>query len=275
MNDKSFFYSMPELPEVEMYKRYIDKYALHQKIKSAIVKNTKILQGSNKKQIESIITDDCITKTKRIGKYLFLYLSKNKFLVFHFGMTGKVHYFKNPQDEPRHSRFLIQFSNASYLSYDCQRLFGFIRLIDNIETYQSSINLAPDALSIPKEEFLTNIKTRTGKIKSILMNQHIISGIGNIYADEICFQNKIHPAQPINKLSNHQIEAVFNSISTVLTTAIDAHADFSKYPDTFIIPHRIKHGLCPVNKKHKLKTMKISGRTTYYCPIHQKIKGIK
>jgi len=261
---------MPELPEVEKYKQYVDYYALNQKIRTVTIKNTKILQNTSKHKIESIIPDQQFIETKRIGKYLFLRLSDDIWLVIHFGMTGNIYYFKNLKQEPTHSRLLIRFTNNNYLSYDCQRLFGFVRLIKNLNKYKSQIQLGSDALVISKKEFLQKIDNRTAKIKSVLMNQHVLSGIGNIYADEICFQTRIHPAQPINKISIKKIDELYNAISTVLNTAIYFQADFSKYPKEYIIPHRKKNGICPLNKKHDLKTTKISGRTTYYCPIHQK-----
>ncbi|MBS3802232.1 MAG: formamidopyrimidine-DNA glycosylase [Candidatus Thermoplasmatota archaeon] len=261
---------MPELPEVEKYKRYVDYYALNQKIRTVTIRNTKILQNISKHKFESILLDQQFIETRRIGKYLFLRLSDDNWLVFHFGMTGNIYYFKNLKQEPNHSRLLIRFTNNNYLSYDCQRLFGFVRLIKNLNKYRFQIQLGSDALFISKKEFLQKIDKRTAKVKSVLMNQHFLSGIGNIYADEICFQTRIHPAQPINKISTKKIDELYNTISTVLNTAIYYQADFSKYPKEYIIPHRKKNGNCPLNKKHDLKTIKISGRTTYYCPIHQK-----
>lgn len=217
-----------------------------------------------------MLKDSRFTETKRIGKHLFLKLETGSWMVLHFGMTGKVSYFKNSVDQPDHTRMLIRFANEYYFAFDCQRLFGFVRIIDNIKDYVEEKKLGLDALHISLKEFLDDISCRHGRIKSVLMNQHILSGIGNIYADEILFQIRIHPATSIAVLSEKQRKKLFDTISSVLTTAVEKKADFNKYPDNFLIPHRSKRGVCPLNDDHKLKTMKISGRTSYFCPIHQK-----
>ncbi|MFO8077890.1 MAG: DNA-formamidopyrimidine glycosylase family protein [Thermoplasmatota archaeon] len=263
---------MPELPEVEMFKRYIDATSLHQQIDQVIVKTKKILRKTSEKKLKTVLKNNSFTEAKRIGKHLFLKLDTGSWMVLHFGMTGKVSYFKNSRNQPDHTRMLIEFGNDYCFAFDCQRLFGFVRIIDTIKAYVEEKKLGPDALHISQKEFLDDISRRHGKIKSVLMNQHILSGIGNIYADEILFQTRIHPATSVDVLSKKQRKKLFDTISSVLTTAVEKKADFNKYPDEFLIPHRSKQGVCPLNDNHQLKTMKISGRTSYFCPIHQKKK---
>jgi formamidopyrimidine-DNA glycosylase len=260
---------MPELPEVQKYKQYIDETSLHQPIKEATIKNEKILENINKADIENHLRTNTITQTTRFGKYLFLSLKTDSWLVLHFGMTGNLKYFSNINEQPAHTRLLLSFVNNHYLAFDCQRLFGLVTVTSNINEYIKNKKLGPDALTIKKKEFMDNLSNRTGKIKTILLNQHIISGIGNIYADEILFQSRIHPETQINNLSKDHIQSVFSHISFVLQTAIEHDADISNYPQTFLLPHRRNDNLCPLNKNHKLSTVKISGRTTYYCPYHQ------
>ena len=261
---------MPELPEVERFKRYIDSTSLNQKITKAEIKNEKILENMSKKNIEKKLINAQIIQTSRIGKYLFLLLEPKSYLILHFGMTGNIKYFKNLNEEPAHTRLLITFSNNYHLAYDCQRLFGIVTITKDKTTYIKDKQLGPDALLIKESAFIEQLKNRSTKIKSLLLNQKILCGIGNIYADEILFQSRIHPATKCGNLTKHQKRTLYSNISFVLTTAINHNAIIEHYPHTFLLPHRKKDNICPLNRNHELKTVKISGRTTYYCPIHQK-----
>jgi formamidopyrimidine-DNA glycosylase len=261
---------MPELPEVEQFKKYIDSTSINKKIINAEITNEKILTNISKNEIEKKLIDSQIIETSRIGKYLFLLLEPRAYLIFHFGMTGNIKYFKNKSEEPSHTRLLIAFSNHYHLAYDCQRLFGFITVTHDKSNYINEKQLGPDALLIKESEFIEQLRKRSIKIKSFLMNQHILSGIGNIYTDEILFQSRIHPNINCNILTNKQRRNLFSNISFVLNTAIEHDARIESYPENFLLLHRRKDNLCPLNKNHELKTIKISGRTTYYCPYHQK-----
>lgn len=261
---------MPELPEVEMYKQYIDSNILNKLITDVRVKHPKILRDISADSLTSMISGSKIIGTKRIGKYLFLQSDSGEWIIFHFGMTGTVKYFRDKKDEPIHTRVLIQFKNDSFFAFDCQRLFGFVSATPSVEEYISQKNIGPDALVISKQEFLKKINKRSGKIKPVLMDQHLLSGIGNIYADEILFQSRIHPEHKICDISQHKFSLMYSLIAEVLNTAIDNKAQFTAYPSHYLIPHRMKDGVCPLNQIHQLKTTKINGRTSYFCPIHQR-----
>jgi formamidopyrimidine-DNA glycosylase len=101
------------------------------------------------------------------------------------------------------------------------------------------------------------------------MNQHIIAGIGNIYSDEILFQAEINPNTNINKLNEKSLKKLFEKMKNVLRTAIDRKANFEDFPNNYLIPHRSKGGKCPKGD-NDLQIIKISGRTSYFCPKHQK-----
>ena len=101
------------------------------------------------------------------------------------------------------------------------------------------------------------------------MNQHIFAGVGNIYSDEILFQAGINPLTRINKLDTKTLKKLFETTNRVLKIAIDVQTKSKDYPDTFLIPYRTKEGTCPKGKS-KLKRIKVSGRTSFYCPKHQK-----
>jgi formamidopyrimidine-DNA glycosylase len=260
---------MPELPDVETFKRYIDSTSLHKKIKSIDVKNIKILHNIKSKNLKEKLKNKKFIETYRHGKYIFIKLSNNGYLILHFGMTGNIKYLKYEKSQPAHTRLLIGFENNYYLAFDNQRLLGKVAYSDDIKSFIEKKNIGKDVLEFDQDTFLELMSKKRGNIKTALMNQKIIAGIGNIYADEILFQSKIYPKTKINNLSEKKLKNIFKKLNEVLNIAIDAQADPHRFPKNFIIPHRHKDGKCPLDNK-KLKIIKINGRTTYFCPNHQK-----
>lgn len=260
---------MPELPDVETFKRYIDSTALHKKIKTVKVNNSEILYNIKSKKLKEKLTGKKITDIYRHGKYLFLKLSNNGFLILHFGMTGDIKYFKIKNHQPSHTRVLLEFENDYYLAFDNQRKLGKVGYTDDIESFIEEKKIGEDALQLNEDKFLDLFYKKKGSIKSALMNQNLIAGIGNIYADEILYQTQIFPKTIVNKLSKKKLKTLYKNIKEVLNTAIDLQANPDNFPKKFIIPHRKKDGKCPLDNKI-LKKIKVNGRTTYYCPNHQK-----
>jgi formamidopyrimidine-DNA glycosylase len=256
---------LPELPDVETFRRYFDATSLHQEIEGVKVEAPRILSGVTAPDLEKALVGDQFKSSQRVGKYLFAGLEKGLWIVFHFGMTGSFQYFKDPGDEPEHTVVLISFTKGYHLSFIDIRKFGLISLTESIDAFTSQKELGPDALSITEEEFHKLLEGRWGSVKSTLMNQSVLSGIGNIYSDEILFQAAIHPERNVDTLDEKTIHRLFTTIQEVLETAIDAGADIEKLPKSFIIPHRKKGGICP-HCGEPLVSTPVNGRTAYYCP---------
>lgn len=262
---------LPELPDVESFKQYFDKSSLHKKIKTVVVKSKEILGKVSTQEFQDKLRRKKFQSTQRFGKYLFTKTDSNFFVVIHFGMTGNLKYFENLEDEPAHSRILIEFRNGAYLSYDCQRKLGEVDLTETIEEYIEEKNLGPDVLDLDFKKFKKILEKRRGTAKYTLMNQHIMAGIGNIYSDEILFQSEINPKTKIFKLDEQNLNKLFKKMQKVLKTAIDLNANPKIFPKNYLIPNRMKGGKCPKGDV-KLERIKVSGRTTYFCPKHQKMK---
>lgn len=260
---------MPELPDVEVFKRYIDATSLHKKITKVDISTTRILEDISKQRLQDTLLHNSLTTTYRQGKYLFVQLKNEKWMILHFGMTGFVKYFKDNNEKPSHTRILVSFENNYHFAVNSQRLLGTIGITDDKETYLCDHKVGVDALRISFKEFKDLLENRRGMVKSTLMNQSIIAGIGNIYSDEICFQTGIHPKTKMNQLKTNQLKNMYQNMQDVFNTAIDAQVNPEKFPDTFIIPQRSKEGTCPKGGG-PLKTIKVNGRTTYFCPKHQK-----
>jgi formamidopyrimidine-DNA glycosylase len=125
-------------------------------------------------------------------------------------------------------------------------------------------------MEIKRDEFVSVFRNKNTQAKPALTDQSLISGIGNIYADEILFQAGIHPRKKVSELSDDELVHVYEVMRHVLQTAVAAGADISKLPADFLLPHRKEGNNCP-RCKGPLETIKISGRTTFFCPSCQKM----
>lgn len=259
---------MPELPDVETFKRYFDSTALHQRINDVEVRNSRILSGISARKLKTALRANSFRSTCRQGKYLFARTDGGVWLALHFGMTGHLKYFKNlEQDEP-YTRLLITFDNRFHLAYVCQRLLGRVTLTRSVEQFIESKNLGPDALDIDFDTLRNALARSKASIKSTLMNQARLAGIGNLYADEILFQSGIHPMTRSKQLDGANVEKIHHNVRKVLQMAIRRQADPRALPQSYLLPHRGRDGECP-RCGGIIRHMKISGRTAYFCQTCQ------
>ncbi len=264
---------MPELPEVESFRKYMDSTSLHKKINSVEVKNSKILGKISPSALKKNLTGNKFKSTKRLGKNLFAELSNKKWLTMHFGMTGYLKYYKKEEDAPGHVRVLINFDNSYHLAYNCTRMLGRVDLIDDLSKYIKKKRLGIDPIedSLNLKDFYKLFNRRSGSIKSVLMNQSILAGIGNIYSDEILFQAGIHPGTNVKKLKDNDLKSIYRNMNSVLKKAISVNADSDKLPRNYLVTHRSSGEDCP-KCKGKIKKQTIGGRSSYFCNKHQKKK---
>ncbi len=203
--------------------------------------------------------------THRHGKFMFAKLSSDTWILFHFGMTGDFRYERADLPIKKHDRLVIFFSNGGKLNYVSQRKLGKISTVTSPQHYMEARHFGPDALQIDFSTFRTRIHHRKRAIKSALLEQSIVAGIGNLYADEVLFQAKIHPSKPVKSLSVTQLKMLLTKIQSILSISITNHANFSDYPDYFFIHSRDFDGHCP-QCAGKLQHLKIGGRTSIFCP---------
>jgi len=261
---------MPELPDVEVFKRYVDATSLHQDIHEVEVEDTRILENISASKLKSSLKGRRFDATSRHGKYLFVHLDDGQYLTMHFGMTGFPRYFKNRERKPDHDRVKVKFKNGYQLAYDNQRLLGTVKVIRDRKRFISVNRLGPDALAddFDFDAFQQCLKGRRGMIKSSLMNQEIIAGIGNVYSDEILFQAGVHPKTRVEKLDTSTLLSLFHAMKEVLRHSIEANAEPEKMPANFLLPQRHESGVCP-NCDTPVEKIKVSGRSGYFCPSCQ------
>jgi formamidopyrimidine-DNA glycosylase len=259
---------MPELPDVEVFRRYVNSTSLHQRIESVEVKSEKILGGVSARTLQSTLKGRTFESTRRHGKNLFVALDGGGWLLMHFGMTGGLEYFKDMDQDPPHDRFLISFENHYHLAFEDQRMFGKVDLIEDPEEFVREKKLGPDPLELDSASFRRRFEGRKGSVKAALMNQQLVAGVGNIYSDEILFQAHLYPGTRIERLDDVALEKLFQQTRRVLKTAIERGADPQELPDHFLLSHRREGEKCPRGNGEIWK-IKAAGRTAYYCPACQ------
>src|SRR5215213_8894528 len=229
---------MQELPDVEVFRRYINSTSLHQKIESVEVKSEKILGGVSVRELQSTLKGRTFESTRRHGKNLFAGLDGGGWMLMHFGMTGRLAYFKDLDEEPLHSRLLFAFENDNHLAFVCQRMFGKVELVGGPKEFAREKELGPDALDLDSDSFRERLKGTRGRAKATLMNQKILAGIGNVYSDEILFQARLHPRASVAHLDGSTLEELHKEIWRVLEPAIEREANPHELPGSFLLSHR-------------------------------------
>src|SRR6266487_2303970 len=260
---------MPELPDVETFKRYLDATSLHQRIVDVDVRSADLLKGISERELARRLKGRRFECSCRHGKHLFVRTDGDFWLRLHFGMTGSLRYFKHEQRTPRHTRVLFVFANGHRLAVEDQRKFGEVGLLKDVDEFLKKRALGRDALDISLPQFKEIFGKHRGAVKTILLNQKLIAGIGNIYADEILFRARIHSATQVSALKEKTIAKLFRAARDVLKKAIEAKTDMDLLPKSWLLPHRGKGGKCP-GCKRKLRSATIGGRTAWFCAHRQK-----
>lgn len=258
---------MPELPEVEIYCRYFAAHALQQKIERVRVRDERILGDVRKERLESALRGQVFHGVRRHGKHLFAG-ARAVWLHLHFGMTGDLAYYRG--EDPRFARVVFDFTGGAHLAFEDMRLFGIVDLTPDPGTYIREHRLGPDPIGpdFTLRRFRDLLANRRGAIKSLLMSQDVIAGVGNLYADETLFQTSIHPRRAVDELSNDDVKAIFTAMRRILRDVIARQARGAGRPPRYLINHRDEGERCPRCGGPIGRTV-VFGRTTYFCRRHQ------
>ncbi len=269
---------MPELPEVETIKRELSPCMVGQSFSHVTLLDRKLLHGASTEELQRIV-GQTVQFLERRGKYLIFHLADSKSLIMHLRMTGAL--LLNPEEIDCYARAVFYFFNGTQLVFSDRRRLGAIWLA--ADAMASISKLGPEPLA---GDFTTGLLAKLLRghhipIKAALIDQGIIAGIGNMYADEILFAARVHPLTRSDALSAKQVRSVYYSIGDVLSAAIgDKGASVDTYvrPDgqlgraqfAFMVAHR-KGLLCPVCHTH-IQRVVVRNRGTYFCPNCQPYK---
>jgi formamidopyrimidine-DNA glycosylase len=282
---------MPELPEVETIRQDLRKKILHKKITKLEILKSKL--GSKKnKEIEKILKANHVKDIKRYGKLLVFELDKNDlFMLIHLKMTGQLlyqydhklivggHSFSslNTHVPDKHTQAVFYFSDGSKLYFNDLRRFGYIKLVNTQELTKiiNQFGIEPLQKNFTFKSFSELLTKKKMVLKALLMNQALIAGIGNIYADEICFCAHVLPDRRTTSLTREEIKKLYTCSKSVIKKAIKYRGTtFSDYLDSegkqgkfssFLNVYGRKGQKCRRCKKGIILKKKLAGRGTHFC----------
>ncbi|MEI6213542.1 MAG: DNA-formamidopyrimidine glycosylase [Desulfuromonadales bacterium] len=267
---------MPELPEVEGVRRTLrdgNPSLIGKVILSVDVIWDGVVAGSEKSEFSSLITGRQFTGIDRHGKYLLFQLtaagsdSPPLFLVVHLRMTGRLTILPQGSLMGRHARLAVTLDSGDMLTFDDPRKFGRVWLVNSPDTVKSC--LGPDALTVDENTFLCQIRNHRRRIKALLLDQSVIAGVGNIYADESLFRARIHPETVSDRLAEKQLKVLYRAVTGVMKEAVDLHGaniDGVFKEGGFIVSVYGQTGRpCPVCGTPIVK-IRSGQRGTHFCP---------
>ncbi len=263
---------MPELPEVETVVRSIAPLT-GQRILTAEFRNLRILRGGDPDALSTRLQGRRIAAIQRYGKFIVASLEGGGYLMIHLGMTGRL---LLGAASGKHTHAIFTFDRATLL-FDDSRQFGSIEFSEGFP--HRVARLGPEPLEIPFDEFARALQRHKTRIKSLLLNQTFVRGVGNIYADEALFRAGIHPLALTQRIRRDRARKLYDAIIAVLTEAIAAGgSSISDYVDAegrkgfFQISHRVYQRTgepCPTCRT-PIRRVTVTQRSSHFCPHCQK-----
>ncbi len=291
---------MPELPEVETIRRDLEKKIVSKKIQKLEIKDSAIIKNSQNQFVKKL-KGYFFSRINRIGKLLIFQIPNNDYLLVHLKMTGQLvfcdqktcvaggHSMTKEEDisgigelPNKYTRVIFTFSDKSKLYFNDLRKFGYLKIVneDELNLVKETFGIEPLTKNFTLDNFKKIFKNRKTNIKALLLNQKLIAGIGNIYADEILFDVGILPTRPVDKVAEAEIKKIFKSTQKIIKKAIQYRGTtFNSYRDgsgkkgnfkQFLKVYGRKGEKCIKCKKATIKKEKIAQRGTSYCPVCQK-----
>lgn len=266
---------MPELPEVETVRRVLNDSIIGLTIIDIDIRYENIIDYDIVEFKKSIINKK-IVDTDRLGKYLIFNLNEGN-IISHLRMEGKYFYLPKNSLDNKHIHVIYYFDNGYMLAYQDVRKFGRMtyRLNNELFTIKPLSEVGIDPIlnkKIDIENIYDKIISRSVAIKTTLLDQSIIAGLGNIYVDEVLFLSKINPNRPSNSIKMEEVKRIVESSVSILSKAIEFKGTtIRSYTSSLGVEGQFQNFLnvhtkkvCP-NCKNTLSRVKINGRTTYYC----------
>lgn len=267
---------MPELPEVETIRTELLPYVIGREITGVDLFWERIVRQPSVEEFRSRIVGQKITGLSRRGKYLFFHLSGGEMLVMHMKMTGSL--LVDPSDS-RFTRAIFHLDNGVALHFWDPRKFGVMWLDKDESDVEGKLGPEPLEDGFTLGVLAELIGNRTAPIKPVILDQSVIAGIGNMYADEALFDAKIHPMRAAGSLSRDEIGRLHGSIKRVLRKALEEKgASIRNYirpdgrPGTAHDEFNVAHGVgknCP-RCGTPIRRIVVRNRGTYFCPECQR-----
>src|SRR6202158_6273365 len=270
---------MPELPEVETLVRGLRRPLVGRRI--TVVRLGKTDFMDDPAALQRDVPGCRIEEVTRHGKFIVMRLSPSKAssaaagLLVHLGMTG--HLAVASADEPivNHTHAFFALDDGRELRYTDSRRFGRMGIFGEVALQKVLAPLGHDPLEISRRDFALRLARRRARIKALLLDQRVLRGVGNIYADESLFRARIHPARIAYRLTKTQLAALYRAVREILTAAIGLRgSSISDYVDSdgkrgeFQLRHRVyqREGKPCVRCRKKIRRVIVAGRSSHFCP---------
>lgn len=269
---------MPELPEVETIRKDLAKAIVGLTIQRIDIYDDRVIKGSRTDGFVKGLKNARISQISRRGKAIIIECDQQGFLIVQPKMTGQLIIGRHlrREDHLKDTKVVFHLSNGRYLNYNDQRLFGWLHFVKTLEQVDFLNRLGPEPLSktFNAKLMFERLKGRSAPIKTLLMNQYYIAGIGNIYASEICFSAKVSPLKRADLLTSKEVQKLYRSTVDILTEAIkfrgssmrnyrDASGEKGTYNQRVQVYARDEQPcyLC----QQLIKRIVQAGRSTFYC----------
>jgi formamidopyrimidine-DNA glycosylase len=253
---------MPELPDVEGFRRVLDG-ARGRRVRDVDVRDPGVLRGVSADRLRRRLTGRTLRRPERHGKWLVERTDGEPVLLFHFGMTGGL--VRCRADTPLHPHDRVVLGlGAEQLRFRDQRKLQGIRLGDDATVEGLLAGLGPDAARVDQATFDDLLNGRAARVKTVLMDQSALAGLGNLLADEILWRARVHPARRARDLDSAERRRTLTAMRRVLRASMRAGEVPAR--DSWLTGHRDRpHRDCP-RCGTRLRTTRIAGRTTAWCP---------
>ncbi len=265
---------MPELPEVEAARKAAVRHLNGRRIVEVnCPPDAIVLSGVSPRQIKEALRGATILGAGRFGKHLWLELNRKPWPVFHFGMTGRFHFYSNAAEPPRFLKLELVLDNDRHFAFSDARRFGRLRLARDPRNEPPLKGLGHDALFgiPPAAQLVIEIGSRKAPIKAVLLDQTTFAGVGNWIADEVLYQAAIRPQRPAAELSSTEVARLRTTLLRVIRRAVAVDADSDRFPKGWLFHRRW-------GRVKNSKTLRgaaivhdtVGGRTTAWVPSRQR-----
>jgi formamidopyrimidine-DNA glycosylase len=259
---------VPELPDVEQYRRFFDRHAAGKKVRTVWCDPT-ILRNSSPRSLAGALRGCRFDRPERHGKWLLAW-TDGPALLLHFGMTGELIWSGDEPARHRWDRLVLGFDEGGELRYRNMRKLGGVWLAHDRPETESVIGaLGPDALVTGRRQFAELLGRRRGGVKAALMDQTFVAGVGNLIADETLWQARLHPRRRINSLSREERDRLFTVMHSVLRLAVNGPDYMARRRSWLTHVRGRPEARCPRCGTPLARTV-TAGRTTYFCPQCQR-----
>lgn len=275
---------MPELPEVETYVRDLTPLLHNRTVTAVEVFWPRIIAAPTVAEFTQAMVGQRFTSFGRRGKYMLLGLASGDTLIIHLRMTGHVTVYDEPIAPDKHTHVLFGLADGGQIHYQDSRKFGRLWLVANTTAVLHKLGEEPFAAAFDVAYLAAKLAGRTSPIKALLLDQAVVAGVGNIYADETLFRAGIHPTRPGNSLRQNELTRLHEAIQSVLGQAIDhhgsslGHSSIQNYArpggeaGQFQGEHKVfqRTGKPCLHCGQPIERIIVTQRSTHFCPTCQR-----